>query len=185
MVLCADTPAAAQYEPPQRPPRARRLSPSPPSFESTVAFTSPSFLLQSRSAPVPHYPYRAILRQLPLRLHALTTSCAHHSPHPAHQDKRLQLRILRIMARRTTVVQPTQTAQKDGDATPTLISPPESKTPPTASHKRNQSLSRTSEPIDASALSKALKDFEQAGKARERTPIASPSRKRPRIQGDR
>lgn len=76
-------------------------------------------------------------------------------------------------------------AHDDGAATPALISPPESKTPPTATHKRHQSLGRNSEPVDASALSKALKDFEQAGKARERTPIASPSRKRPRIQGDR
>jgi cell division cycle 20-like protein 1 (cofactor of APC complex) len=69
-------------------------------------------------------------------------------------------------------------------ATPALISPPESKTPPTASHKRNQLLG-TSEPIDASALSKALEHFEQAGKTRERTPTTSPSRKRPRIYGDR
>lgn len=78
----------------------------------------------------------------------------------------------------------------DGIATPTLISPPESKTPPTASHKRSQSfpskkLSRNSEPIDAAALSKALGHIEQAGRVRERTPTASPSRKRPRIYGDR
>lgn len=89
------------------------------------------------------------------------------------------------MARREAVDQSTETAHEEDIATPTLISPPESKTPPTASHKRNQTLSRNSEPIDASALSKALKDFEQAGKTRERTPTASPSRKRPRIQGDR
>lgn len=79
---------------------------------------------------------------------------------------------------------------EDDTATPTLISPPESKTPPTASHKRNQSfaskkLSRNSEPIDAAALSKALGHIEQAGRVRERTPTASPSRKRPRIYGDR
>jgi cell division cycle 20-like protein 1 (cofactor of APC complex) len=75
-------------------------------------------------------------------------------------------------------------------ATPTLISPPESKTPPTASHKRNQifpsnPLDRSSEPIDAAALTKALGHIEQAGRVRERTPTASPSRKRPRIYGDR
>lgn len=79
----------------------------------------------------------------------------------------------------------------DGLATPTLISPPESKTPPTATHQRNQhaftSLAhdRTSEPVDPSALSRALEQFEQAGRVRERTPTASPSRKRPRIYGDR
>lgn len=79
---------------------------------------------------------------------------------------------------------------EEGVATPTLISPPESKTPPTASHKRNQifpsnPVRRDSEPIDAAALTKALGHIEQAGRVRERTPTASPSRKRPRIYGDR
>ena len=80
---------------------------------------------------------------------------------------------------------------EQGIATPTLISPPESKTPPTATHKRNQAVfesnahDRNSEPVDPSALSKALEQFEQAGRVRERTPTASPSRKRPRIYGDR
>jgi hypothetical protein len=80
---------------------------------------------------------------------------------------------------------------EDGIATPTLISPPESKTPPTATHKRNQAAfpsslhDRNSEPIDPSALSRALEQFEQAGRVRERTPGASPSRKRARVYGDR
>lgn len=77
-----------------------------------------------------------------------------------------------------------------GIATPTLISPPESKTPPTATHKRNQSVGtathdRNSEPVDGSILSKALEQLEHAGRVRERTPTTSPSRKRPRIWGDR
>ena len=42
-----------------------------------------------------------------------------------------------------------------------------------------------SEPIDPTALSKALKDFEDAHRTRDRTPGASPSRKRQRIYGDR
>ena len=42
-----------------------------------------------------------------------------------------------------------------------------------------------SEPVDANALSKALKDFEDARRTRDRTPGASPSRKRQRIYGDR
>ncbi|KAF2641695.1 WD40 repeat-like protein [Massarina eburnea CBS 473.64] len=80
-------------------------------------------------------------------------------------------------------------AKRTGDEarTPTLISPPESKTPPTATHKRNQAdfaQDRGSEPVDPSALSKALEQFEQVGRPRER-PIASPSRKRQRIYGDR
>ena len=42
-----------------------------------------------------------------------------------------------------------------------------------------------SEPVDPTALSKALKDMEDAGRVRERTPGASPSRKRQRVYGDR
>jgi len=42
-----------------------------------------------------------------------------------------------------------------------------------------------SEPIDPGALTKALKDMEDAGRSRERTPGASPSRKRQRVYGDR
>jgi cell division cycle 20-like protein 1 (cofactor of APC complex) len=42
-----------------------------------------------------------------------------------------------------------------------------------------------SEPIDASALAKALKDYDQAGRQRERTPGTSPCRKRQRVYGDR
>ena len=75
--------------------------------------------------------------------------------------------------------------------TPSLISPPESKTPPTAKGKRHLSdhtgntNGRGSEPVDPGALSKALRQFEDAGKRREQTPTASPSRKRQRIYGDR
>jgi hypothetical protein len=80
---------------------------------------------------------------------------------------------------------------EEGVATPTLISPPESKTPPTETHKRNQSAfgtsahDRNAEGVDHSHLTKALEQLEQAGRVRERTPTASPSRKRPRIYGDR
>ena len=42
-----------------------------------------------------------------------------------------------------------------------------------------------SEAVDANALSEALKDFEDAGHARDRTPGGSPSRKRQRVYGDR
>lgn len=42
-----------------------------------------------------------------------------------------------------------------------------------------------SEPIDARALSEALKSVEERKAIRERTPISSPSRKRQRIYGDR
>ena len=42
-----------------------------------------------------------------------------------------------------------------------------------------------SEPVDPSALNKALKDVEDAGWTRDRTPGSSPSRKRQRVYGDR
>ncbi len=74
-----------------------------------------------------------------------------------------------------------------------LVSSPDTKTPPTAMAKRNHSnaqgvngMARAgSEPIDPGALTKALKDMEDAGRSRERTPGASPSRKRQRVYGDR
>ena len=84
----------------------------------------------------------------------------------------------------------------DKQQTPTLASPPDSRTPPTISSskqgKTNGSTSlggarSGSEPVDAGALSKALRDFEDAGRTREKTPSESPnrSRKRQRIYGDR
>lgn len=76
----------------------------------------------------------------------------------------------------------------DEKRTPTLASPPDSRTPPTASGRRSKIIGTEragSEPINASALSKALKEFEDSGSARQRTPGASPSRKRQRVYGDR
>lgn len=79
----------------------------------------------------------------------------------------------------------------ENSLTPTLI-PTDTNTPPAAT-KRNPASSHItigaeragSEPVDPTALSKALKDMEDAGRARERTPGASPSRKRQRVYGDR
>ena len=81
----------------------------------------------------------------------------------------------------------------DDSRSPALVSPPDIKTPPLFTGKRNHlngSLAHGkdragSEPIDPNALTKALKDFEEAGNVRERTPGGSPSRKRQRIYGDR
>lgn len=39
--------------------------------------------------------------------------------------------------------------------------------------------------VDPDALSKALMEFKDTGKQRERTPAGSPSRKRQRVYGDR
>lgn len=71
--------------------------------------------------------------------------------------------------------------------TPLLLSPPETKTPPTEQHKRNRDLADTStistdpasDPISAMALTSALRRVERQ---RETTPGQSPSRKRPRTQ---
>lgn len=76
----------------------------------------------------------------------------------------------------------------DEKRTPALASPPDSRTPPTVNGRRgkmNGTERAGSEPINASALTKALKEFEDSGSARERTPGASPSRKRQRVYGDR
>ena len=77
-----------------------------------------------------------------------------------------------------------------------IASPPGSKTPPsmpakktlffpdTMSSSRQKSQSGP-DPVDPDALTKALKDYEEAGRRRERTPGTSPSRKRQRVYGDR
>lgn len=86
--------------------------------------------------------------------------------------------------------------QSDGNPhTPSLVSPPGSKTPPTATSKRDYAHGEVigghvragseAVAVDADALSRALKDFEEAGRQRERTPGGSPSRKRQRVYGDR
>lgn len=75
--------------------------------------------------------------------------------------------------------------------TPTLISPPESKTPPTEMHKRHRDADGAStrriaaDAIDADALSRALEQFDGRQREREHTPDASPRRKRQRVIGDR
>lgn len=76
-----------------------------------------------------------------------------------------------------------------------IVSPPGSRTPPSMPAKTTlffpeptgaQHTSRhSSGAIDPNALTKALRDFEDAGRSRERTPGASPSRKRQRVYGDR
>ncbi|KAK4547103.1 hypothetical protein LTR36_001324 [Oleoguttula mirabilis] len=82
-----------------------------------------------------------------------------------------------------------QTEQQDAH-TPTLMSPPRSKTPPTVIGKRshserlaNASNRGGSEPVSAMALNKALQNVEEAGRPRSTTPSGSPSRKRQKVQG--
>lgn len=76
-----------------------------------------------------------------------------------------------------------------------IVSPPGSRTPPSMPAKKTlffpdnlggrQRNQNGSEPIDPDALTKALKEYEDAGRPRERTPGTSPSRKRQRVYGDR
>lgn len=78
-----------------------------------------------------------------------------------------------------------------------IASPPGSKTPPSM-HSRKTTLffpdtmgngrqknQNGPEAVDPDALTKALKEYEEAGRRRERTPGTSPSRKRQRVYGDR
>ncbi|CAK4031616.1 related to anaphase promoting complex, Cdc20, Cdh1, and Ama1 subunits [Lecanosticta acicola] len=95
---------------------------------------------------------------------------------------------------------PAQTSNQQAHAesqTPTPMSPPRSKTPPTITGKRPHSETHTasgndgahragSEPVNPIALNKALKEVERSGQRRVSTPTASPSRKRQKVQaGDR
>ena len=77
---------------------------------------------------------------------------------------------------------PTNRTSSAGIQTPPLVST----THVRVNGQPNRSLERAgSEAVDANALSQALKEFEDAGRARERTPGGSPSRKRQRVYGDR
>ena len=83
--------------------------------------------------------------------------------------------------------------------TPPVATPPRSSTPPPQAEKRKSDRKATddgvrsdratvaavADPIDPNVLSKALKDFEDAGRHRDVTPGGSPSRKRQRVYGDR
>ncbi|GAD99502.1 hypothetical protein ATEG_01641 [Paecilomyces variotii No. 5] len=86
-------------------------------------------------------------------------------------------------------------AAKSGARGLNIASPPGSKTPPSMPNKRTLFFPDTSrnrqpslaapEAVDADALTKALREYEEAGRRRERTPGTSPSRKRQRVYGDR
>jgi cell division cycle 20-like protein 1 (cofactor of APC complex) len=81
--------------------------------------------------------------------------------------------------------QPRAVTNTTHSETPQLLSPPDTKTPPTEAHKRHHDAvarDRGSEPVDPSALSRALTKFERQ---HDRTPGLSPSRKRQRVMGDR
>lgn len=77
--------------------------------------------------------------------------------------------------------------EDDTRQTPTLPSPPRSKTPPTVTGKRSHSSvaheRAGSRPVSARALSKALQHIDQEGRRRASTPSASPSRKRQKVYG--
>lgn len=76
-----------------------------------------------------------------------------------------------------------------------MASPPGTRTPPSRPVKNTMSFPETtgnrthyrniSDAVDPVALASALKDYDEAGRRRERTPGTSPSRKRQRVYGDR
>lgn len=76
-----------------------------------------------------------------------------------------------------------------------MVSPPGTRTPPSRPIKNTLSFPETtgnrshfrnaSDAVDPVALASALKDYDEAGRRRERTPGTSPSRKRQRVYGDR
>lgn len=77
-------------------------------------------------------------------------------------------------------------------ATPSLPTPAESRTPPTITSKRlledhaaGLVGRRQSEQTEEDTLTRRLKELENAGRHRERTPGQSPQRKKQRIYGDR
>lgn len=87
-------------------------------------------------------------------------------------------------------------APLDRIQTPDSNTPPRSKTPPTITTRTTRrslgnveigssSRQEASEAMEADALSRRLKELENAGRQRERTPGRSPSRKRQRVYGDR
>jgi cell division cycle 20-like protein 1, cofactor of APC complex len=80
----------------------------------------------------------------------------------------------------------------DRPHTPSLPTPVGSKTPPTISAKRFalpeegvSAMQRATEAMEADALNRRLREIENAGRQRDRTPGRSPSRKRQRVYGDR
>ena len=82
----------------------------------------------------------------------------------------------------------------DEQAITAVVATPDVTTPPTVAGgkrghiKASEIIGREregSEAVDADALSKALLNFEDAGRAREKIASSSPSRKRQRIYGDR
>jgi cell division cycle 20-like protein 1 (cofactor of APC complex) len=106
----------------------------------------------------------------------------------AEQEQESELSVTDRAATATSTMKPSANALN-------MASPPGSKTPPSHPLKKtlffpdtatNRSQSRPgSEPVDPEALARALKEYDEAGLRRERTPGASPSRKRQRVYGDR
>ncbi len=81
----------------------------------------------------------------------------------------------------------------DRPQTPEFSPLPQSETPPTITHRHSlgnveigsSSRRAVSEAMEADVLSRRLKELENTGRQRERTPGRSPSRKRQRVFGDR
>jgi len=85
---------------------------------------------------------------------------------------------------------PQRSIESEALATPRLISPPITRTPPTdepirSNGKVMKAEDLASDPVDPEALSRALETAEHQGRYREHTPGKSPMRKRQRVYSDR
>lgn len=83
-----------------------------------------------------------------------------------------------------------RTIKSEALRTPRLLSPPITRTPPTDEVVRTHGEAEEFDdekldPVDADALHRALEDADHRTRQREHTPGKSPTRKRPRIYGDR
>lgn len=100
-----------------------------------------------------------------------------------------------VTAGRSAAARSNGKSSRTGTNALNIASPPGTRTPPSMPSKKtlffpetmsSRKKSQTGQDlIDPDALTKALRDYEDAGHRRERTPGTSPSRKRQRVYGDR
>ncbi|EYE99244.1 WD40 repeat domain-containing protein [Aspergillus ruber CBS 135680] len=100
-----------------------------------------------------------------------------------------------VTAGRSAAARSNGKSSRTGTNALNIASPPGTRTPPSMPSKKTlffpetmsgRKKSQTGQDlIDPDALTKALRDYEDAGHRRERTPGTSPSRKRQRVYGDR
>ena len=124
--------------------------------------------------------------------HCLVAIALQHTSPVLPQDSLSRASAMRETTVESHLITSTLSHTIENINTPPIISPPRSKTPPLAITKRNAVNGQmagheraASESLDPVVLSRALKEFEDGGRQRERTPGGSPSRKKQKVYGDR